>query len=1035
MIIPRDTRKILWKTDANGSWSTAGNWVAYDGTVTWDPVVYVPNAAHKRVWFGQAPGAASLTGRTITLDQNATLGELVINAATVSLTLSPSTTEKLVFQTCDGTNAKLTKNPNISPTISCPIELLQDLDVTLVFAATGIVQSGVISGSKGINIISSSSGTSFLRMHGVNTYSGDTNLQVASALQIYNPGSAVNTLVNLAVSGTEFNINATTVGTTIGAISGVAGSTITAQGKTLTVGDTRSTTFSGTWVVNGSTILVKQGSGTWTLASAMGSATLAININAGRILYGIANALSTAANVTLANVANCLLDLDGFSGSFTYLQGGGASGGWVNVGSGSTLSIAPAVPTTYSGIIYGLGSLSKGGVSTQTFNRACLFMGNVTHTASEIIYGVDFALPARRTHTLSNNAGLLLNLGVYDDIVMAYTGSGDAASRGVTANGGDIQLGGPSITITNIYNSGGLIRITCDTKWFLTGDVVQICNVTGTGNVATLPDSTWTVTVIDSTTLELQGSAWSGSYTSGGIVYFGATTTSALFSGRLEGTIGAITKVGNSTWLSGNANGTATISSIKVACGFLSFSAANSRLGASSLATITIGDAAVNAPLAGLTLANGSIAHPIVVAACGGIARLQTITSSGSPNFGGSIALNKDLYFYNSGTLSTTITGPITGNFTLHLDNAASGGYTLSSGSIPIDGTGPTSVQYDGTSSGSGSFTINTDLGPFLSSLIVNTNATGALILGTAQTFTCNPLVKKGILRLGNSSQAMGGAGVIVQLGDAATGANVALEGNNSQTYARGINIVSGAGARRLSASSSPSPIFSGAITLNNNLEISTLNTASITCSGAISGTGNITVKSNVSGNITLSSASVNFVGSITNNGAGTGACILSGTFGSSITSIVQNSATSEMRITGTTNLATPVTVTLGHLEGTGTIGDSLTVQNNVGADVGGGVNGGSGTLTVSGNLTFAGANSAYVVRAGAGVAAKTAVTGTTALGGCTINIIEALNVGTHVIIQGTGTMSGTLPVLGTNLSGRSIVIQQTGNNLELVAT
>jgi len=64
-------------------------------------------------------------------------------------------------------------------------------------------------------------------------------------------------------------------------------------------------------------------------------------------------------------------------------------------------------------------------------------------------------------------------------------------------------------------NGSGLIRITiADTSLLTTGDVAKIADIVGT----TEANDSWTITVIDGTNFDLQGSTFSNAYTSGGTV-------------------------------------------------------------------------------------------------------------------------------------------------------------------------------------------------------------------------------------------------------------------------------------------------------------------------------------------------------------------------------------------------------------------------------------------------------------------------------------------------------------------------------------
>lgn len=73
-----------------------------------------------------------------------------------------------------------------------------------------------------------------------------------------------------------------------------------------------------------------------------------------------------------------------------------------------------------------------------------------------------------------------------------------------------------SIAISNAADNGsGLIRLTVSsTSGWTTGDIKDVSNVTGT----TEANGTWTITVIDGTNIDLQGSTFSNAYVSGGYV-------------------------------------------------------------------------------------------------------------------------------------------------------------------------------------------------------------------------------------------------------------------------------------------------------------------------------------------------------------------------------------------------------------------------------------------------------------------------------------------------------------------------------------
>lgn len=76
-------------------------------------------------------------------------------------------------------------------------------------------------------------------------------------------------------------------------------------------------------------------------------------------------------------------------------------------------------------------------------------------------------------------------------------------------------LGG--IAVSGAATHGGLIQLTVsDATWWATGDRVTLTGLVGSGGLTAAANGSWTVTYIDATHLDLQGSAFAGTYTSGG---------------------------------------------------------------------------------------------------------------------------------------------------------------------------------------------------------------------------------------------------------------------------------------------------------------------------------------------------------------------------------------------------------------------------------------------------------------------------------------------------------------------------------------
>ena len=192
--------------------------------------------------------------------------------------------------------------------------------------------------------------------------------------------------------------------------------------------------------------------------------------------------------------------------------------------------------------------------------------------------------------------------------------------------------------------------------------------------------------------------------------------------------------------------------------------------------------------------------------------------------------------------------------------------------------------------------------------------------------------------------------------------------------------------------------------------------TTAMTVSGTVSGTGDLVIQNTTTGTFTLSSASINPAGSITNSGAGGAATTLSGAVGSAVTGITQNSATSALVLSGTnTSYAETTTLTAGTLNINSSnalgVGGSLvinggTLNNSTGAAVNalsntaytGGVTSASNTLTLANT---------------AGLLVGQYIFGTTIPAGAFITAINP-NVSITISVPATGTGGSTALTFGS---------------------
>jgi autotransporter-associated beta strand protein len=349
-------------------------------------------------------------------------------------------------------------------------------------------------------------------------------------------------------------------------------------------------------------------------------------------------------------------------------------------------------------------------------------------------------------------------------------------------------------------------------------------------------------------------------------------------------------------------------------------------------ATIYLGDATVGANATLQSGNNGFVcSNPIVVVSGAGTRTIQAMPIlAQNPNFGGNITLNNDLQLAYSGrnannplNISGNITG--TGNITFASTGVCDTSINLIGASINPVGAITNSSSSTRASSISGAIGTNvTD--------VVQNSATSALILSGSNAFTGNLYIKAGTLadKLGGNNgdtRNWGPPTATIYLGDATVGADATLATQSNAGYSgpassiNPINVVSGGGTRtiRVLPNVTASSWIGGNITLNNNLQFiyDRVGGVNLKISGNITGTGNLTFASTLgSGPITLTGASINPVGAITNSSLSTGASTISGAIGTNVTAVVQNSTSSKLILSGTNNTyAGTTTVLLGTLE------------------------------------------------------------------------------------------------------------------------
>ena len=385
---------------------------------------------------------------------------------------------------------------------------------TLTFSgATGsgnTTINGVISGSGGLtdNLTGNGgTGAGGILLQGANTYSGVTNIGAGATL-VYNNVNALGATGagngTIIANGGELDINSLAVGTSaenitlngtgIGSsgamrvvgslnlsgainlgsnslivntntsyISNVSG-TIDLAGHILTENQAASPNISG--IISSSTGvggLTNSGTGTLTLSGA-NTYTGATTVNAGTLQAGIASvggtngAFGNNSAVTLANVANTTLALNGFNTQIGSLTGGGTTGGNVTLGA-ATLTVGGdnTSPAAYAGVISGTGAVTKIGIGTETLSGYSTYTGGTTVSAGTLALNAGGG-SGTVMGSVTVSSGAILSLTATD--ALGYS-SGSTVTA-VNVNGGTVNISstGNEGYLTSFNLTGGTLRST-----------------------------------------------------------------------------------------------------------------------------------------------------------------------------------------------------------------------------------------------------------------------------------------------------------------------------------------------------------------------------------------------------------------------------------------------------------------------------------------------------------------------------------------------------------------------------------------------
>jgi autotransporter-associated beta strand protein len=762
-------------------------------------------------------------------------------------------------------------------------------------------------------------------------------------------------------------------------------------------------------VLGGDQGLRKFGTGTLMLSGANAYQGVT-DVESGTLQLGAADAIPSTSSV---QIVVGTLDLNDHNDTIGSLLGGGV----VTLGSNPNTTLTTGVDNTstqYGGRISGSGALTKSGTGTFILaNRNNSYTGATNVNSGVLRLGDQNSIPATSAVTVAG--GSTLNLNNLNDTVGSLAGAG-SVTLGTNTNV-RLTTGGNNATTTFsgvISGSGGLIKTGTGVQSLTHANMYAGPTAINSGTLIAAADDALGTGTTAATAATVTAGATLGF--EGGIVYTrakpvtlngtGAGGAGAMlnrggnnsFMGPItlgsDSTIGAMP--GTALTLGGTVSGTGTRALTKAGGGMLVLSAANPYTGGTILmaGTLAVGN---NTALGtgSLTLTGGVLQSSSSTST---VALNNTFTVNGPATVGGS----NNLTLSNTGTLNSTLMVANLGTITVSGTLGGNGGLTKRDvGLLTISGnTNNTYVGETKVMAGMVKLSKTGGIRAIPGALTIGDGSNAAVVQLTARDQTAPTsavAVDQGAqLDLNNNADTVGG--LTLTAGLVTTGGSGVLTLNG--------NIVTNAAAT--------------AATINGNLALGTATRAITVVHGT--GPGDLIIKAVVGGtNVGLTklgggmlelSAANTYTGPTTlmegslavgdNSALGGGNLVLDGGRLQS-TSMVTLSNTFVVGGAAAVGGGNPLT-----LSGTGSLGDTLTVENAV-----------SGAITLSGLLIGSGS----LTKTGAGtleLKADNAYTGTTrvAAGALTVNGNQPSS---PVMVESDGTLKGTGTTGAINATGGTI--------------
>jgi len=889
--------------------------------------------------------------------------------------------------------------------------------------------SGAISGNDGgLN----KEGTGTLILTGINTYAGGTTVN-AGMLALSGGGSlAASGGLTLAATGAGFDISGASSDRSIGALSGVAGSTVTLGANALTLGGGGDTIFGGS--IGGTGGIVKQGSGRQTLTGA-NTYTGGTRINDGTLALSGAGSLASSGSLSLSGTG-AGFDISGASGNQTTGSLSGGAGSTITLGA-NTLAFGNATNQVFAGSIGGTGGIVKQGSGRQTLSGTSSYGGTTTVSAGE--FRIDGALTGLGAVTVAAGAtlsgtGSIVGAVIVDGVLSAGNSPGTLTVGSLTLNsvstsifelntpgvigGSDPIAGNDLVKVTGNLTLGGALDARAAAAGYyrlfdyggtLTGSF-NSQSVTSTRGGFTIASAQVDTTVTGQVNLVVLGSGqtmqfWDGANTSANGTVDGGAGTWSSFGGNWTNSGGDANggwggSVGIFAGPSGgavNVVGTVSFDTVQFSAnGYALSGGALSIVPASGTAGTLNVDNGITASI-GSSIVDGS--GTAIVKVGGG-----TLIISGNNSYSG----------------GTTIAG---GVLQVSADanlGAASGGLTLDGGTLRTTAS-LSSARNVVINAAGGIFQADADLswsGIISGSGALTKTGSGMLVLTGSNTYAGGTTITDGVLQIGDGGTSGWITGAVVN------NRTLAFNRSDNITFAGAIS-----GTGDLQKRGAGSLTLTGANSYSGDTSISQgtlIGSASSFGTGQIMNNGALIIDQPTDASF---ANTINGTGSLTKRGAGN--LNLIGTSGLVGSTTVE---AGKLSVNGSLAASTATVLSGAVIGGSGTVGGIVAMA---GATVAPGNS--IGTLTVSGNVSFAAGSTYQVEVNAAGQSDKITATGAATLSGGRVEVLAVTSnyaaSTSYTIVTAAGGVSGRFADVTSNLAFLTPSLAYETSNVTLTMT